>query len=181
MAKLERIGNHGFESPSIGAHKTTVRTVPDKAGLEDMALENIQRIIRRSHLKEERNERVYSSFYLKFIQHILATHERRLEGMWTIVEYDGIEVVRFNKGSQISEGRIWLSHGGRMTPTIRRRMNETSEQFGLGFKVTLDFDGRGRKEPFPQKKGTWFVETPSGKVIEWEESNPLTMEIHFPR
>lgn len=115
MAKLERIGNHGFESLSIGAHKTTIRI--------DSCL-------------------------------------------CTVVEYDGIPVVRFNKGT------IWLNHGGRMTPTIRRRMNETSEQFGLGFLV---YRNRYRDAI------CWQVETPSGKVIEWEESNPLAMEIDFPR
>ena len=78
MAKLERIGNHGFESLSIGAHKTTVRTVPDKAAIEDKTLASIQRVIRRSHLKEERNERVYSLFYLKYIKGILSMYERQL-------------------------------------------------------------------------------------------------------
>jgi len=146
------------------------RTVPEKAAIEDETLASIQRVIRRSHLKEERNERVYSSFYLKFIQHILATHERRIEGiiegMRTIVEYDGIPVVKFNKET------IWLNHGGRMTPTIRRRMNETAEQFGLAFLVYRN----GYRDAI-----CWQVETPSGKVIEWEGSNPLAMEIHFPR
>lgn len=43
------------------------------------------------------------------------------------------------------ENCIILDTGGWFTPTTKRRMNEASEEFGLGYRVYA-------------KKGTWFVD-----------------------
>jgi len=56
----------------------------------------------------------------------------------TNVIYHGTRVVGFNYK------RIVLDSGGHKTTTTKKRMNETSEQFGLGFHVY-------------QKKRNWYV------------------------
>ena len=57
----------------------------------------------------------------------------------TYVKYHWTNVVEFN------EETITLNTGGWYTPTTKTRMNQTSNQFGLGFRVyQKDFD--------------WFVE-----------------------
>ena len=55
---------------------------------------------------------------------------------------------------------IVLNTGGWETPTTKKRMNQTSEQFNLGFRVF-------------QKDWTWFAEF-KGEVIEFT-SNTLTL------
>jgi len=59
-----------------------------------------------------------------------------------IVKYHNTEVVRFNKK------RIKLDTGGYDTKTTRRRMNQASNEFKLGYRVytkngetLVDFDG----------------------------------------
>lgn len=64
------------------------------------------------------------------------------DGADTIVKYHNTEVVRFNAK------RIVLNTGGFDTMTTRRRMNQASNQFDLGYSVysnkgntLVDFDG----------------------------------------
>jgi hypothetical protein len=58
----------------------------------------------------------------------------------TIVRYHDTDVVSFNRDG------ILLNHGGYKTATTKRRMNQVSEAFNLGFKVY-------------QKNFEWFVVT----------------------
>lgn len=62
----------------------------------------------------------------------------RTEGGTTIVRYHNTDVVKFN-----SE-RITLDSGGWMTSTTKTRMNQASNEYGLGFNVHQD-------------DGKWFV------------------------
>lgn len=55
----------------------------------------------------------------------------RTEGDITYVNYHGTDVVAFNRDT----GRIVLDHGGWLTVTTKTRMNQASNQFGLGFQV----------------------------------------------
>ncbi len=57
----------------------------------------------------------------------------------TRITYYSTEVVIFNAKT------IWLDNGGQKTTTTKIRMNQASNQFGLGYQVY-------------QKKQEWFVE-----------------------
>ena len=56
-----------------------------------------------------------------------------------VVTYHNTPIVRFDSN------QIILNSGGWRTPTTKKRMNQTSEQFGLGFVVF-------------QKRFDWFVQ-----------------------
>lgn len=71
------------------------------------------------------------------------------DGHWTAVRYHWTDVVRWN-----TNGKIILNHGGYMSATIKTRMNQASNQFGLGFTVW-------------QKNYEWFVDV-DGKTIPFE-------------
>lgn len=71
------------------------------------------------------------------------------------VELHGTEVVRFR-------GRhILLNSGGHRTVTTKRRMNEVSKFFGLGFTVS-------------QTRGEWHVNF-KGKSIPFRDGMKLTL------
>lgn len=53
----------------------------------------------------------------------------RTENGWTIVRYHDTDVVSFN------EKEIILRTGGWRTTTTKLRMNQASNQFGLGYQV----------------------------------------------
>ena len=57
----------------------------------------------------------------------------------TVVTYHATEIVTFNKHD------IVLRNGGYRTVTTKRRMNQVSDEFGLGFRVF-------------QKDHDWFVD-----------------------
>lgn len=60
---------------------------------------------------------------------------------------DGITRVVYHHTAVVTvepSGRVILDHGGWMTATTKVRMNQASNQLGLGFTVW-------------QKKGKWFV------------------------
>lgn len=67
-----------------------------------------------------------------------ATSIRNEEG-YKIIRYHNTDVVKFN------QFEIILNTGGWWTATTKNRMNQASNQFGLGFGVY-------------QKRGVWFVE-----------------------
>lgn len=71
----------------------------------------------------------------------------RTEGLLTSVRYHNTDVVRF------SPRWIVLNTGGWRTATTKTRMNQTSRQFNLEFKVF-------------QKKGEWYVQSYS--KFRWE-------------
>jgi hypothetical protein len=74
------------------------------------------------------------------------------EGILTIVRYHATDVVKF------SDAHITLNSGGWRTNTTKLRMNQASNQFGLGFTVY-------------QRMGQWFVRfnMRSGTVIPFED------------
>jgi len=59
-------------------------------------------------------------------------------------------VVRFN------QQKVILNSGGWKTITTKARMNQVSNQFGLGFQVW-------------QEDFKWFVRTPGGEVVRFED------------
>ncbi len=67
----------------------------------------------------------------------------------TEVIYRGTTVVRFN------DSAIYLNTGGYWTATTKRRMNQASNQYNLGFDVY-------------QEKGAWFV-TYGDNTFEFQE------------
>ena len=66
-----------------------------------------------------------------------ATSKRQEDG-WTVIKYHQTDVVSFNKNL------IILDTGGWYTATTKTRMNQASNEYGLGYQVY-------------QEKGKWFV------------------------
>ena len=83
----------------------------------------------------------------------VGTHATRIatEGGETFVKYHRTKVVLFTKDT------IILDNGGYQTVTTKTRMNQTSNQFDLGFRVY-------------QKNFDWFVEH-NGKTHEFTENS----------
>jgi len=77
----------------------------------------------------------------------IGTHKTTVyfDGLLTNVKYHWTDVVKFD------HVRVILDSGGWRTPTTKTRMNQTSNQFGLGFRVF-------------QKDFEWFVEF-GGEVL----------------
>lgn len=71
-------------------------------------------------------------------------------GMTRIV-YHSTCIVEFNNDE------ITLRTGGYKTVTTKRKMNQASQQFGLGYGVS-------------QKAGDWFLRLPSGKVVPFDDT-----------
>jgi hypothetical protein len=79
----------------------------------------------------------------------------------------GVTHVTYHKTAVVSytAERVTLRTGGWRTATTKLRMNQASNQFGLGFTVT-------------QKAGEWFVHLRNvGKVLTFGSAD----EISFPR
>ena len=76
----------------------------------------------------------------------VATSIRRDQDGYTCVRYHQTDVVRFKDES------IILNTGGWFTATTKVRMNQASNQFGLGFHVY-------------QKSHEWFVRMEDGRVL----------------
>jgi len=72
---------------------------------------------------------------------------------YTIVTYHQTQVVKVN------DAKIILNSGGWRTNTTKTRMNQTANQFGLGFQVY-------------QKDFEWFVDF-NGKVHEFTDNMVL--------
>jgi len=71
------------------------------------------------------------------------------DGEYQCVKYHSTDVVKFNNK------RVIINSGGWMTNTTKTRMNQASNQFGLGFQVY-------------QKDFSWFVTLPNGETIPFE-------------
>ena len=81
-------------------------------------------------------------------QSMVGTHRTniRTEDGSTRVRYHNTDVVSFDRDL------VTLDTGGWETATTKLRMNQASNQFGLGYRVyQKDFD--------------WFVETPNGNEV----------------
>ncbi len=85
---------------------------------------------------------------------------RMKNGLLSVV-YHATEVVK------VEDGFITLDHGGWLTTTTKTRMNQASNQFGLGFYVF-------------QKAGEWFITLPTGKVIDFPEGYGMETLVSFP-
>ena len=88
---------------------------------------------------------------------VATTVSKTVDGKTTIVRYHDTDVVTFD------DRWITLDHGGYITPTTKRRMNEASAEFGLGFSVY-------------QKNFKWIVKI-GADLLEWivtdTENNPI--------
>jgi len=83
-----------------------------------------------------------------------ATQINKADGV-TSVRYHATDVVRF------SGTHVELNSNGWLTATTKLRMNQTSNQFGLGFRVfQADWD--------------WYVQLPSGKVVQYRDGLKFT-------
>jgi len=83
----------------------------------------------------------------------------RKEGADIIVRYHDTDIVRFN------QDYVWLNTGGWNTVTTKRRINQVSKRFDLGFRVY-------------QKNHEWFIEGKSyGETICFNEE----IKMHRPR
>ncbi len=89
-------------------------------------------------------------------QHSIGSHATSVytENGATKVRYHATEVVIFN------DNHIWLNSGGWYTNTTKTRMNQASNQFGLGFSVY-------------QKDYDWFVSF-HGKTIPFKDNMIIT-------
>ena len=67
----------------------------------------------------------------------------------TVSEHDGVTSVTYHETIvvEFTDDMVWLDTGGWYTATTKTRMNQASNQFGLGFHVY-------------QSKGKWYVVTP---------------------
>lgn len=77
----------------------------------------------------------------------------RQDGSYTVVSYHSTDVVKFNSD------KIILDSGGWLTNTTKTRMNQTSNQYGLGYNVY-------------QKNHNWFVRF-KGKDIPFNDGMTL--------
>ncbi len=73
------------------------------------------------------------------------------EGELVEVIYHNTKVVRFNLITRAVE----LNTGGYLTQITKRRMNQASKQYGLGFQVY-------------QRDFTWFVQTEDGRNLPFD-------------
>lgn len=69
---------------------------------------------------------------------------------WNACIYHQTKVVRWNRS------QVTLNSGGFQSATTKKRMNEVSEHYGLGFQVF-------------QKGGDWFVTVRGGKTLPFED------------
>jgi len=71
---------------------------------------------------------------------------------WT--EHDGVGSVVYHKTAIVSwmDNKITLRSGGWESVTTKRKMNQASHQFNLGYSVY-------------QKDYTWFVDLPDGDTV----------------
>jgi hypothetical protein len=92
------------------------------------------------------------------MQHDIGTHRTTVghSNGRTFVRYHDTDVVQFDSHW------ITLNHGGWLTPTTKRRMNQTALAYGLGFTVY-------------QKDHEWFVVSPQGSVVPWGTGRAVTM------
>tara|TARA_R110002020_G_scaffold467856_5_gene691720 strand:- start:270 stop:710 length:441 start_codon:yes stop_codon:yes gene_type:complete len=67
------------------------------------------------------------------------------------VKYHDTDVVKFNADY------IILNHNGWVTDTTKKRMNQASDEYDLGFRVS-------------QRKGQWYVDY-AGFTHEWESAH----------
>jgi len=75
----------------------------------------------------------------------------------TISEYDNEWVVTYHSTNviRVTNEQITLNSGGWRTNTTKNRMNQTSNQFGLGYRVF-------------QKNFEWFVEF-KGRIVPFRD------------
>ena len=89
---------------------------------------------------------------------MIGTHKTRVtrDGSDITVRYWATDIVT------VSGDTVRLNTGGYFTPTTKRRMNEASEHFGLGFQVY-------------QKDFQWYARRPNGDILPFH-GNSLEIE-----
>lgn len=85
----------------------------------------------------------------------VATNTRSEDG-YTIIRYHDTDVVKFN------DNEVVLQTGGWFTMTTKTRMNQASNQFGLGYTVY-------------QKNHTWYARDKFGWDFEFK-GDTLTLD-----
>jgi len=83
----------------------------------------------------------------------IATTVGSSHGGWHIVTYHETEVVRWND----KQGVVILNSGGWRTATTKTRMNQVSNQYGLGYLVK-------------QVSGKWYVHLSDGGILDFEDN-----------
>jgi hypothetical protein len=75
---------------------------------------------------------------------------------WSDNGNDGVVIYAETKIVEWRDGKITLRSGGWETVTTKRKMNQASNQFALGFGVW-------------QKDHEWFVNLPDGDTVPFED------------
>ena len=73
----------------------------------------------------------------------------------TIITYQSTVIVKFNRDT------VTLNSGGWDTVTTKRKMNQASHQFNLGYSVN-------------QRDFKWFLTLPSGNVVPFVDGMTFT-------
>ena len=81
---------------------------------------------------------------------------------WTQDDEGGCVIYTKTKIVEWVGNRITLNSGGWETVTTKRKMNQASHQFGLGFGVF-------------QRDFTWYVDTPQGETVRYYDGMTLEM------
>ncbi len=75
----------------------------------------------------------------------------------TYVQYHATNIVEFDGDT------VTLNSGGWQSVTTKRKMNQASHQFGLGYGVY-------------QRNHVWYVDLPNGQTVEFEDGMTFTRE-----
>jgi hypothetical protein len=73
----------------------------------------------------------------------------------TAVTYHTTDIVRWN------DSRVILESGGHRSVTTKRKMNQASNQFDLGYGVY-------------QKDFAWYVDLPNGETVDYEDGMEIS-------
>ena len=82
---------------------------------------------------------------------------------WTEDATGGMVIYTKTKIVDWTDERIVLNSDGWQTVTTKRKMNQASHQFGLGFGVY-------------QRDHVWYVDTPQGDTVEYFDGMEINRE-----
>lgn len=87
---------------------------------------------------------------------MLSTYKTKIirKDYGVIVKYHDTEIVHTSHAKDAENAIVVLNTGGHFTATTKKKMNQTSEQFSLGYSVF-------------QKNKKWFVSC-DDTIFEWE-------------
>ena len=84
---------------------------------------------------------------------------------WTEDDKGGWVIYTKTKIVDWTDQRVVLNSDGWQTVTTKRKMNQASNQFGLGFGVY-------------QSGYVWYVDTPQGETLEYYDGMELNREVN---